>query len=183
MSRATVQKPDPSDDDLWIFGYGSLMWRPGFDYLESRPARLFGFHRAFCGYSWYHRGSEEHPGLVLGLDQGGSCIGQAYRIAPANAEAVIAYLDAREMVTAVYQPIITPIQTAEGKVRARTYIADRTHPQYAGKLPYGDQAEIIRHGVGNSGINTDYLASTIAHLDELGITDGPLHSVHELVFG
>jgi cation transport protein ChaC len=168
--------------DLWVFGYGSLMWRPGFDYLEQRPARLFGYHRSFCVYSWYHRGSQKAPGLVLGLDQGGSCIGQAYRIKDADADDVIAYLDAREMVTAVYQPIVTPIHTAAGKVVARSYVADRDHPQYAGKLPYEDQAEIIRHGVGNSGINTDYLASTVAHLDELGITDGPLHSVHDLVF-
>jgi cation transport protein ChaC len=172
-----------AQNDLWVFGYGSLMWRPGFDYIESRPARLFGYHRAFCVYSWYHRGSEEAPGLVLGLDQGGSCIGRAYRVPSHSSQDVIDYLDAREMVTAVYQPITAPIHTHSGKIVARSYIADRKHPQYAGKLPYDVQAEIIRHGVGNSGINTDYLASTVEHLDTLGIKDGPLHSVHELVFG
>jgi len=170
-------------EDLWVFGYGSLMWRPGFDFLESRPARLYGYHRSFCVYSWYHRGSEENPGLVLGLDQGGSTLGRAYRVARQEAQEVIEYLDAREMVTAVYQPIAAPIHTEAGKVTARSYIADRKHPQYAGKLPYDLQAEIIRKGTGHSGINTDYLASTVKHLDELGITDGPLHSVHELVFG
>ena len=170
-------------EDLWVFGYGSIMWRPGFDYLETRPARLFGYHRSFCVYSWYHRGSEDAPGLVLGLDRGGSCIGRAYRVAAHNAQDVIEYLDAREMVTAVYQPITSRLATQSGRITARTYIADRAHPQYAGKLPYDVQAEIIRHGTGHSGINTDYLASTVAHLDELGISDGPLHSVHELVFG
>lgn len=170
-------------DDLWIFGYGSLMWRPGFDHLESRPARLFGYHRSFCVYSWHHRGSEESPGLVLGLDRGGSCIGRAYRVAPDMARSVVQYLDDREMVTAVYQPISIQIHTSSGPVIARSYIADRSHPQYAGKLPFDRQAEIIRQGVGLSGINTDYLASTVEHLDTLGIKDGPLHSVHELVFG
>jgi cation transport protein ChaC len=171
------------EDDFWVFGDGSLMWRPGFDYLEKQQARLFGYHRAFCNYSWYHRGSLEAPGLVLGLDRGGSCIGTAYRIATSDIEEVIAYLDAREMVTAVYQPITSRVHMGQGKVRARTYITDRTHPQYAGKLPYEEQAEIIRHGVGHSGINTDYLASTVAHLDELGIHDAPLKAVHDLVFG
>ena len=168
--------------DIWVFGYGSLMWRPGFDYLDARPARLFGWHRAFCVYSWYHRGSRKNPGLVLGLDVGGSCLGMAYRVSADNSDDVIAYLDAREMVTSVYVPKTAPVHMDGHSIDARFYIADRQHPQYAGKLALEKQAEIIRHGKGHSGINTDYLASTVAHLDELGISDGPLHAVHRLVF-
>ena len=183
MARATAQKDPTPGEDLWVFGYGSLMWRPGFDYVDTRPAKIYGWHRSFCVYSWYHRGSEEKPGLVLGLDRGGSCIGRAYRVRAADAPDVVAYLDAREMVTAVYQPIAANIHTDAGKMVARCYIADRAHPQYAGKLPYDIQAEIIRKGTGHSGINVDYLASLVEHLDVLGIRDGPLHAVHELVFG
>ena len=168
--------------DLWVFGYGSLMWRPGFAYLDRQPARLYGWHRSFCVYSWYHRGSQDHPGLVLGLDVGGSCLGMAYKIAAEDAEEVVAYLDAREMVTPVYVPRQAPVHMHGERALARFYIADRAHPQYAGRLPLEDQAEIIRHGVGHSGINTDYLASTVAHLEEMGITDSPLHDVHGLVF-
>lgn len=168
-------------DDLWIFGYGSLMWRPGFDFVEAQPARLHGFHRAFCIYSWHHRGTRERPGLVLGLDSGGSCLGRAFRVAPERAEEVIAYLDAREMVTAVYRPILHPVRLPEGKVLARAYAVDRAHEQYAGKLPVAEQARIMNGASGVSGVNIDYLASTIAHLDEMGIKDGPLHQVWKLL--
>lgn len=168
-------------EDLWVFGYGSIMWRPGFDFEEVLPARLYGYHRAFCVYSWHHRGTREQPGLVLGLDDGGSCIGRAYRVDNRQAEGVIAYLDAREMVTSVYVPIKHPVHTEHGRLIARCYIVDKAHDQYAGKLPFDEQARIVAQGRGASGINVDYLRSTVAHLDELGITDGPLHDVWELL--
>lgn len=157
------------------------MWRPGFDHLEHAPARLFGYHRSFCVYSWHHRGARHAPGLVLGLDRGGSCIGRAFRVAAAQAGAVIAYLDAREMVTAVYRPIDHPVHMAGRRVTARCYVVDRTNPQYAGALPLDDQAAIIARARGQSGINRDYLESTVTHLDELGISDGPLHAVWQIV--
>lgn len=169
--------------DLWVFGYGSIMWRPGFEFEEAVEARLFGYHRAFCVYSWHHRGTRERPGLVLGLDNGGSCIGRAFRVRGENAEGVIRYLDAREMVTSVYRPIDHPLHTEAGRLRARCYTVDRAHAQYAGTLPLEEQARIVAQGKGESGINTDYLRSTVAHLDELGITDGPLHKVWQLVAG
>lgn len=168
-------------DEVWIFGYGSLMWRPGFDYLEARPARLHGFHRSFCVYSWHHRGTRQRPGLVLGLDLGGSCLGRAYRVAAENAEAVIAYLDEREMVTAVYRPIRHLVRLPDRMVTARAYVVDRSHPQYAGKLSVEEQARQIDGASGVSGVNVDYLASTVAHLDEMGIKDGPLHEVWRLL--
>ncbi len=168
-------------EDLWVFGYGSIMWRPGFAFEEVLPARLFGYHRAFCVYSWHHRGTPDRPGLVLGLDNGGSCVGRAYRVQASRAEEVTAYLDAREMVTSVYVPIKHPIHTERGKLSARCYIVDKAHDQYAGKLPFEEQARIVAQGRGASGINTDYLRSTVVHLDDLGITDGPLHRVWNLL--
>ena len=157
------------------------MWRPGFAFEDVAPARLYGYHRAFCVYSWYHRGTPERPGLVLGLDDGGSCIGRVYRVRAENAEEVTAYLDSREMVTSVYVPIVHPVHTEHGKVDARCYIVDKAHDQYAGKLPLEEQARIVAQGRGESGINVDYLRSAVDHLDALGITDGPLHRVWDLL--
>ena len=168
---------------LWIFGYGSLMWRPGFAHDAAEPALLRGYHRAFCVYSVHHRGTPARPGLVLGLDRGGSCGGRAYRGAARDAEAVIAYLDAREQVTAVYLRRRVTIEIGAERVAAITYVADRAHRQYAGKLALRRAAEIILGGHGVAGDNPEYLEHTVAHLDELGIADGPLHELLGLVRG
>ncbi|MCH7554844.1 MAG: gamma-glutamylcyclotransferase [Proteobacteria bacterium] len=157
------------------------MWNPGFPHLEVRPARLHGYHRAFCLYSHHYRGTEARPGLVLGLDRGGSCRGRAYRVAARDAEDVIAYLDAREQVTAVYLRRRVTIEIGAARVAAVTYVADRAHDQYAGKLPLRRAAEIILGGHGVAGDNPEYLEHTVAHLDELGINDGPLHELLGLV--
>lgn len=179
--------PPPSPDltlpegDLWVFGYGSLMWRPGFAHLESLPARLHGYHRALCVWSWVHRGTEQQPGLVLGLDLGGSCLGRAIRVAAREKQTVADYLYAREMVTPVYQPALLPIRI-DGQVHtALTFTIDRAHPQYAGKLSDAAAAKAVRDGRGVSGANPEYLANTVAHLDELGINDGPLHRIAALL--
>ncbi len=169
------------DDPLWIFGYGSLMWRPGFAHEAEAPALLRGYHRAFCVYSVHYRGTPARPGLILGLDRGGSCRGRAYGVAAADAEAVIAYLDAREQVTAVYVRRRVTIEIAGERVPAMTYVADRAHGQYAGKLTPRRAAEIILGGHGVAGGNPEYLERTVAHLDELGILDGPLHDLLALV--
>lgn len=162
----------------WIFGYGSLMWRPGFEFEESQEARLHGYHRGFCVYSHVHRGTPERPGLVLGLDRGGSCRGMAFRVAPENQEATIAYLRAREQVTMIYLEREVPLALADGrKVRALTYIVDRQHRQYAGRLPLAQQVRLVRQGVGQSGPNPEYVANTVGHLEEMGIVDGPLHDL------
>jgi cation transport protein ChaC len=163
---------DASMTDLWVFGYGSLMWRPDFPYLERRVARLFGAHRGLCVYSWVHRGTEASPGLVLGLDQGGTCRGIAFRVAAAERESVIAYLREREQVTAVYLERERPVRFTDGAAAlALTYMVDRRHAQYAGKLDEATQLRLVAHAVGKSGPNRDYVLNTAAHLAELGIPD------------
>ncbi len=170
-----------SDDDIWVFGYGSLMWRPDFPYRAAEPALLRGYHRAFCVYSVRYRGTFERPGLVLGLDRGGSCRGRAFRVAAADAGGVLAYLNERELVTGVYHRRIVPVELATARVEAYTYVVDRCHAQYAAKLSLGECAAVIHGGQGVAGDNREYLENTVAHLDELGIADGPLHEVLRLV--
>src|SRR5262245_12280652 len=123
--------------ELWVFGYGSLMWRPGFAYLERTEARLIGAHRALCVYSFVHRGTPERPGLVLGLDRGGACRGIAYRVAASERAETIAYLRAREQVTMVYRDTTRRVWLSNNPTRPVTalcYVVDRSHPQYAGRL-------------------------------------------------
>ncbi|PKQ07738.1 MAG: gamma-glutamylcyclotransferase [Alphaproteobacteria bacterium HGW-Alphaproteobacteria-12] len=162
--------------DLWVFGYGSLMWRPGFEYEERRDARLHGYHRAFCVYSHVHRGTPEKPGLVFGLDAGGSCRGVAFRVAGSRAPETKRYLQAREQVTLVYRDIVRPVELAGGGARAEAlcFVVDRSHLQYAGRLPFREQVRLIAEGVGRSGRNPDYLESTVRHLAEAGFPDAGL---------
>jgi cation transport protein ChaC len=160
--------------DFWVFGYGSLMWRPGFDSVEQGHARLAGLHRALCVYSWVHRGTRERPGLVLGLDRGGSCRGVAYRVARKNRDSVLAYLRERELVTGVYCEVWRTIRfpgRTRPPVKALTYLADRGHVQYAGRLPRERLLALVRDGAGRSGANRDYVINTAAHLRALGLGD------------
>jgi cation transport protein ChaC len=168
--------------DFWIFGYGSLMWRPGFDHLERVPARLVGAHRALCVYSWVHRGTRDRPGLVLGLDRGGSCRGIAYRVAAEHRRSVIDYLRERELVTNVYLETWREIRLEGPKQRrqwALTFMVDRTHEQYAGKLSHEALLSVVRDGVGRSGVNADYVIATAAHIRELGFRDPVLERLAE----
>ncbi len=162
----------PLDDHFWIFGYGSLMWKPGFDYIESYQAKLNGMHRAPCIYSWVHRGTKERPGIVLGLDQGGNCSGKAFKIKGANYDSVIAYLRKREMTTKVYRETTHPIILETGEqVTTITYIVDQNHEQYAGQLSYKKLLQQIKGAVGMSGPNEEYFLSTAEHLFQAGIRD------------
>jgi glutathione-specific gamma-glutamylcyclotransferase len=159
-------------DDFWVFGYGSLMWRPGFPYLERRHARIHGYHRALCVFSHVHRGTPEKPGLVLGLDRGGRCHGVAFRVAPGEMEATVAYLREREQVTSVYVERHVPARLDDGRdVQALAYVVDRRHPQYAGRLPPEDLYRLVKQGIGQSGANPDYVRSTYAHLQDMGVAD------------
>lgn len=160
------------ESDLWVFGYGSLIWRPGFAFEESVPARLHGYHRSLCIFSHVHRGTPERPGLVLGLDRGGICRGLAFRVAADRAQETVAYLRAREQATAVYVERLMPVRLQDGRhVTALVYVADRKHLQYAGRLPREQQLELVRHGRGSSGENPDYVLLTDEHLRKMGIYD------------
>lgn len=171
--------------DLWVFGYGSLMWRPGFDYLERVPARLNGYHRDFCVWSHRYRGTPEKPGLVLGLDRGGSCRGIAYRVADDKREAVLAYLHEREMITGVYAPRMLPVmpEGSDRRVAAQAYVVERDHAQYAAGLTPEERAALIIQGHGTAGPGRDYLANTVGHLAELGLPDRRLSRLLALVDG
>lgn len=163
---------------FWVFGYGSLMWQPGFDFVEALTARAHGYHRALCIYSIRYRGSPTRPGLVFGLDRGGSCRGRAYRVAAENASEVIAYLDDREMLNKVYEPKYLNVRLDDGRtVSAYGFVARREHRQYAGKLPVARAAELICQGRGPRGSGLEYVANTVRHLDENGIHDDFLHRV------
>jgi len=164
--------------DLWVFGYGSLMWRPGFTFKERISARLIGLHRALCVFSFVHRGTPERPGLVLGLDRGGMCRGVAYLVAATKRAETIAYLREREQVTSVYQETMRQIEledAARRRVRALCYIVDRSHVQYAGRLTMDESLHLIRQGRGSSGANPDYVVETVRALEELGYREGELH--------
>jgi len=164
--------------DLWVFGYGSLMWRPGFAYEDVRPATLTGYRRCFCIFSVHHRGSAERPGLVLGLDRGGACHGMAFRVAPERVSATLAYLRAREQVNGVYREAQLGLRLDGGvHVKGLAYLAERAHPSYAGCLPIAQQAALIRAARGLSGTNLDYLVSTLGQLEALGIRERELERV------
>jgi glutathione-specific gamma-glutamylcyclotransferase len=180
MTATIVDPHDLPHDDLWIFGYGSLIWRPGFDYLEARPAKLIGEHRALCIYSFVHRGTPERPGLVLGLDRGGACLGMAYRIAEQKRDSTVAYLRAREQVTSVYREVLRSVwldSDPRQRVSALAYVADRGHVQYAGRLTLAARLHLVRNGHGHSGPNDEYVIATVAALEQCGIHDGELRKL------
>jgi len=179
-------RSDQSNEDLWIFGYGSLMWRPGFDFLERRNARLVGAHRALCVYSFVHRGTPQKPGLVFGLDRGGNCLGIAYRVAPAKRSATIEYLRAREQVTRVYLEAWRRVwldDDPQESVHALCYVVDRGHCQYAGRLSLTKQLHYARQGHGRSGACRDYVLATVKELRTLGIRDVDLRVLAEQLKG
>lgn len=170
-----------SRDPVWIFAYGSLMWNPEMAFAEARPARLHGYHRSFCLYSRDYRGTPERPGLVLGLDRGGSCQGIAYRLPPDSVAAALDRIWAREMTGEVYDMRALKAVTREGPITAHAFTVKREGRDYAGRLPVDETAWIIAHAIGGRGTGRDYLANTVRHLEELGIVDGPLHRLHERV--
>jgi cation transport protein ChaC len=168
--------------DFWVFGYGSLMWRPGFAHTETSRARLFGFRRSLCVWSHVYRGTPERRGLVLGLDRGGSCVGLAFRVPHELRDEVLAYLRDRELVTSVYLERMLPIRLEGGETAAAVaYIVDRGHEQYAGNLDEPTAASIVSGAVGQAGPNEEYVLNTIAHLKALGIRDHWLEEVGRLV--
>lgn len=172
----------PRGEELRIFAYGSLMWRPDFPFIDLRPATLHGYHRAFCITSTHYRGSVDRPGLVLGLDRGGQCLGRLYRVAPEDADQVADYLHRREMVTGVYIPRLLKVRLPDrSEMSALSFVADRQHPQYAGRLGPEEVVSRIRDATGIAGRNVDYLRYTVEHLGEMGINDCALHRILRLL--
>lgn len=163
------------DGSLWVFGYGSLIWDPGFPVAEQRIGCVTGWHRSFCMRSIHHRGTPDAPGLVLALDrgEGATCQGVAFRVAQGAEAATLAALRERELVSSAYLERHLPVDTAAGPVEALAYVIDPDHVQYC-HLVLEDQAQIIARATGGRGLNRDYLWSTAAHLAALGITDPDL---------
>ena len=177
---------DRIPEDLWVFAYGSLIWRPGFAFEERVPARLIGAHRALCVHSFVHRGTPETPGLVLGLDLGGACRGVAYRIAAAKRAETLAYLREREQITKVYREAVRGVSLLgqpERRVEAVCYVVDRSHPQYAGRLTIAEQLHRVRQGHGRSGPNREYVLETVRALESLGLRDRELHLLADMLRG
>jgi cation transport protein ChaC len=170
------------NSDIWVFGYGSLMWNPGFPHAAAEPALLHGWHRSFCVYSRRYRGTPERPGLVLGLDRGGSCRGMVFRIAVTDVAEALGQLWEREMVGGVYDMRELPVRLRCGTgVKAHAFTVRRGHQSYAGRLTVEETARLILQGIGGRGHCREYLENTVRHLEQLGLVDGPLHRLEEKV--
>ncbi len=171
-----------SDENFWVFAYGSLIWRPDFPFVEGVPGRLHGWHRRMCIRSIHYRGRPDRPGLVLGLDRGGSCRGLAYRVADDLVETVRRILDERELISGVYDPRYAPVTLDDGRrVAGYLFVARRGHDQYAGGLSTEETAAMIRQGHGSCGSSRDYLANTVRHLEILGLGGASLRRLLQLV--
>jgi glutathione-specific gamma-glutamylcyclotransferase len=184
MSAKIATEPEPTEGDLWVFGYGSLMWRPGFEFVERVPARLIGEHRALCVYSFVHRGTPEKPGLVLGLDRGGACRGVAFKVAEKHCAATLNYLREREQATSVYREVRRSVwleNEPRRRVSALTFVVDRGHAQYAGRLSLAEQLRHVQQGHGQSGDNRDYVLSTLGAIEAAGFRDLALHQLAQML--
>ncbi len=170
--------PQLPPGDLWIFGYGSLMWSPGFRYCDKAAGLVFGYHRSLCIYSHRHRGTPDRPGLVLGLRRGGSCWGMAFRVPAAAAPAVLAKLWQREMRNRVYQPRLLRVRLGRRRaVHAVSFVADPRHRQSVFDLDLAQTARLVAQGTGQRGHNLEYLHRTLAHMHALGVRDPHLERV------
>ncbi len=168
-------------ENLWIFGYGSLMWNPGFPYEESKCARIYGYHRSLCIRSVRYRGTSKKPGLVFGLDRGGSCNGMAFRISTEGQQEIMEYLWDREMLNDVYEPRVQSIVLEDArKVKAIAFVVQRFHPSYINNLTTDQAANIVATAYGQRGANLDYVLSTISQLESIGFSDKSLRTVCQL---
>jgi len=164
--------------DLWLFGYGSLMWSPGFRASHKSPGKVHGYHRSLCIYSHRYRGTARRPGLVMGLCRGGSCWGLVYRVSASSVPRVLANLYVREMRNRVYRPTFVRVRVRGGRdIRALAFVADVEHRQFAGDLDVAGTARFVAQGVGERGHNIDYLSYTLAHMHELGVRDPHLDRI------
>lgn len=179
--RRRVLAEFQDEHDVWIFAYGSLMWNPAFRYAEHTVARLHGYHRAFCHHSSIARGSADYPGLMAGLDRGGSCNGLAYRIAAADLESETRILWSRETALSVYEVRVLKLSTRKGPLRAITFVANRASHYYVGRMPIEEQIERIARASGELGSNADYLFRLVARLEALGLADRAIERLRRRV--
>ena len=185
-SLKAIRESVAPGSDAWVFGYGSLMWNPAINVVESRKAHVRGYHRMFCLTLHVGRGAPEKPGLMLGIDRGGSCTGVAHRIAADAVESELTILWMREMLSGAYEPrwVNADIEGAgneKRRTRVLTFVINRYHPRYEGALPEDEAARRVAQAEGLLGTNRDYLYRTVKHLAELGIEDGPMHSLEAKV--
>lgn len=180
-SLAAALQAKPSGSDWWVFAYGSLLWNPLFPFEDARPASLSGRHRRFCLWSLASRGSANQPGLVLGLDRGGSCHGVVYRLPPSRARDELKLLWRREMVLGAYKPLWLTLRCGARPLVALAFVVDRVHRQYAGKLSMSEQADVIATACGAFGSSADYLERTRVALVTHGIVDPYLERLARLV--
>jgi cation transport protein ChaC len=166
--------------EFWVFGYGSLMWNPGFEVQQTSPARLYGYHRRLCLWSINYRGTARSPGLVLGLDRGGSCNGIALHVAQEDVRPASVYLQEREMLNNAYLPMVKKVYLQNGaSVDALTFVSRQKHPQFAVPLTIAETVSVVLEAEGLSGKNCDYVLNTVQHLNECGINQTELHTVAE----
>lgn len=169
---------------MWVFGYGSLIWQPGFAYRHRQLASLQGYRRAFCMESHHYRGTPEQPGLVLALDpeDGGLCRGMAFEVEAANSGEVMDYLRRRELISDAYREAALQVGLDDGRqVQAVCYVMNRAHQQYAGELDLDEKARIIARASGSAGANSDYLFNTAQTLQDLGIADPEMQELERRV--
>lgn len=179
--RARALEGRSPGEDVWVFAYGSLIWNPAFHFVEHRLGRIFGYHRRFCLWTYLGRGTLDCPGLMLGLDRGGSCQGLFYRIEAGAVEEELTLIWRREMITAAYVPTWIEGRTAAGSVRALTFTINRLHQRYAGKLDEAAVVGALATAAGPIGRCCDYLFNTHDHLRDLQIHDPQLTRICRLV--
>src|SRR3954449_6904854 len=164
--------------DLWVFGYGSLMWAPCFPYREKRLARAHGYHRALCILSTRYRGTHQKPGVVMGLCAGGSCWGMAFRVPEKDVKRCLARLWHREMPRRVYEPRLIPARLRGGRrLRALAFVADSSHPAYIRELDLHGRARLVAQGIGQRGACVDYIRNTLDHMHAVGVRDPHLERI------
>jgi len=178
--RATLAAENPAGD-VWVFGYGSLIWNPAFHFVERRTGVIHGWHRRFCLWTSLGRGTPDRPGLVLGLDRGGSCRGVVFRIAAAAVDEELDLIWRREMVTAAYVPRWVTAATPDGPVRAIAFTINRDQPRYAGRLSEEETARVLAGARGQLGSCREYFRSTLEHLVALGIRDHGLEALRHRI--
>ena len=180
-SRLEAMKGIAPGKPVWVFGYGSLMWNPAIFVAATERAQVFGYHRSFCLNLTFGRGAPDKPGLMLGLDTGGSCVGLAHKIEPEHVDSELDILWMREMLFGSYKPAWVTAQFSTGPQDVLTFVANKSHERYLGPQPPNLAAKRIASSEGYLGNNRDYLYNTVKHLDELGIGDGPLHKLEREV--